>query len=544
MTDLFSPSTDVRSHFVSFVQAIPFLHFLLEGSTADSDHTASSDRAIAREDGGDASAVVRSWSTFLCLHLVGDDTSPLFEVACRALFYLRPRQLPRFVERLARFRAYANEIRGGVDAGVEGDGVADEGQDDAWAHDKHEVPDASSEAGASGGGASGGNGCRRGDGIGTDRTRSTPRKRFRRATERQNGGFSSTASAADGEQSAAEIVAAVRSPSSPRSPSRRTGEGSSSDSVGGAGLHSSQTTRTRSVISREHSPEPVRSSLVEGEVAEVQSAILAAAAREKPRTTTPTAPTYFARALACLPPPAEDGKDGYQRHARLSLLLGARMFTEACRLLRARSWEGAARTWRHDRGAVEAWAAAMRLLGELERMAAEEDEVKENDVYFASASGYTGISGPPPTTTVASHPSSPPPPPAICGSLSLQYRMAFEDALVETVLADSPERMEMVMRCRPSGLAPVAVVRMVRRRAAEKAAVSSATSDVHCGGDQSVHSSRAEVVGGGAGGGAGEGAGEPKDEGNHVLSGSIETLKRCLLLLWEDGTIQGGAVPV
>lgn len=532
------------SHF-RVIQAIPFLHFLLEESTAESDHTPGSDGVNAREDSGVARATVRSWSTFLCLHMVGDDRSPLFEVACRALFYLRPRQLPRFVERLARFRAYANDIKHGVDAGADSDGGANDGQHDTRPHDNHDLPDASSEAGTDGG-ANGDHSRSRGNGIDTDGRRSTSRKRARRVAERRDRGLSSAAtSAVNAEQSAAEILAAVHSPSSPRSFSLRSGEDYSSDSVGGGGgggPRSNLTPRTSSVVSREHSPEPAPSSLTVAEVTEVevQPAIPAASALEKPTTTaTPTASIYFARALACLPPPADDDKDGYQRHARLSLLMGAHMFTEACRLLRARAWGDTARSWRHDRGAAEAWAAAMRLLGELERMAAEEDETKENDANAAAASGYTDTGAPPATTVVASPPA--PAAVAICGSLSLQYRMAFEDALAETVLADSPDRMEMVMRCRPSGITPVAVVRMVRR-AAEKAAISSAASDVDGGGDQSVQSSPATLVGGGGGG---EGGGQPKEVRHHVLSESTETLKRCLLLLWEDGSKQqGGAVAV
>ncbi|CAM9900090.1 unnamed protein product [Scytosiphon promiscuus] len=83
---------------------IPFLHFLLEDSGW----------ADPSGDGGGSGPPASSSpssSTFLCLQLAGDDASPLFEIACRALFRLQPRRLPRFVERLARFRAYADGMR-------------------------------------------------------------------------------------------------------------------------------------------------------------------------------------------------------------------------------------------------------------------------------------------------------------------------------------------------------------------------------------------------------------------------------------------------
>ena len=96
---------------IQLSQAIPFLQFLLEGSAEE---LGQAPEGVSGSGGG---TLAPSSSTFLCIHLAGNVASPLFEVACRALFRLRARKLPRFVERLARFRAYAAAMTS--DANVE-----------------------------------------------------------------------------------------------------------------------------------------------------------------------------------------------------------------------------------------------------------------------------------------------------------------------------------------------------------------------------------------------------------------------------------------
>ncbi|CAM9597932.1 unnamed protein product [Ectocarpus fasciculatus] len=235
---------------------------------------------------------------------------------------------------------------------------------------------------------------------------------------------------------------------------------------------------------------------------------------------------------ACLPPAVEDdrgdGAGSQRRRARLSLLLGARKFTEACRLLRHRAWgcfgEGAVagssgkrRSWRGDRGAAEAWSANMRLLNELNRAAAAAATTdKAEDAAAAAVAAAGEIVG---DVTASVSPTAAAET-AGDGSVALQFRLAFEDTLAETILEDSPERMKEVMLCRPSGLTPVKVVRMVRRAA-----------------EAGVALPMTVVADGGVGGGDDSEANQPP------RCGSTQTLKMCLLLLLEDGTREGvGAV--
>lgn len=477
------------------------MRFLLEGSKSDYDLSTSWDR-----DGGggggdganvrDAASVrlAQSSSTFLCLHLAVDDASPLFEVACRALFQWRPRQLPRFVERLARFRAYADEMKdkSTVDDGSTGEDVQTQLRDE---HDEGDTKSETAEAtGVSGDSVNSSN-----------HERGTPSQGTRLVGGRRD----SSPTSAD--ERNAERLTPLRPSSSPRVPLRCTSEDNASDGAqtGDVGGHSGRLkTRTSRSLSRQHSQAPMASPL--DDLVAVANATCATPEVHLENSTVPVAAAYFARALACLPPAAEDGKDGSQRRARLSLLMGACMFTEACRLLRARAWEGTGGNWRDDRGAAEAWSAAMRLLSELKRAAAEEEKGEEHSATTAA----------PPATAAAAGP-----PPAVGGSVSLQFLLAFEDTLAETVLADSPDRMESVMRWRPKGLTPVAVVRMVRRAAASE--LSTAAADDARGG-QTVKPRGARV--------------EEQLLGNarpHVFSGSTQTLKKCLLLLLEEDTKHG-----
>lgn len=509
------------------LQALPFLRFLLEGLTSDSDPIGGggefrdTDRVAAS-----------SSSTFLCLHLTGHDNSPLFEVACRAIFRLQPRQLPRFVERLARFRSYADQMKENIDltASTTFDGGSGGGEGCSSAANEHgQSSPTTSPRGADGG-----------DDSSSLKRRSSGRGSESTATSRRDLSPSSTIEREDASSSFRSVSPGLRA-------RRYTGEDTSTHGglpVGDAIDRGSRHGRSSVASSRERSPEPAAVSLSGEPAAGVEGATPPSIVNEN-STSPPLVPaavsseparSYFQRALSCLPPAAEDPSDGVQRRARISLLMGARMFTEACRLLRDRAWKGARNLggvdWRRDRGAARAWAAAMRLLGELKREAGEEEEAVSrrlastsptNDYNAAATSDGMGSAA------------------AVHGGARLQYRLAFEDALVETIIQDSPDRMEMVMRCRPSGLAPVAVVRMVRRVAAITAAAevamgaeaSSVAIDSCLGDSGDVNGKPMEAL-----------SLRTKDTQLRAepLSGSTtHTLKRCLLLLVEDDRGEKGA---
>lgn len=475
-------------------QAIPFLHFLLEGSATEPDQGPG---GSSRGGGG---TLAPSSPTFLCMHLAGNVASPLFEIACRALFRLRASKLPRFVERLARFRAYAAGITSDVEeSGGSGGGSSGSGdeQDARRRRRPERIPsDVKSEV-AGDAGASGN----------TAGTALSARR------------ISSTASTED--RTNESLTPALRSGSP--SPSRRASEnsastagelpGSGSDARAGRAAN-----RPTSATSRECSPDPAfvpaPSTLLT--FPDTKNDPLSASRNEKlpvpVAVSVPSAPAYFARALACLPPAAEDGEGGSQRRARLALLMGACMFTDACDLLRARSWEGTGGSWRRDRGASEAWGAAVRLLGELKRAAVESKKREE-----AATAADLFAAAPVTTASTAAAAGTAGLPPAAYGDVALQFRLAFEDTLAETILADCPERMEEVMDCRPNGLTPVAVVRMVRRAA-------KAATDAVVGGDRDVPHDRKWV------------GGQTKGTHHPASHGSTQTLKRCLLLLLEDGS--------
>ncbi|CAM9536309.1 unnamed protein product [Ectocarpus sp. 4 AP-2014] len=518
---------------------IPFLRSLLEGlggaqdpgqSRGGLDGAAGGGNGPAKYGGNGAvkASPSSASSTFLCLQLVGDDKSPLFEVACRALFRLLPRELPRFIERLARFRSYADEIkrRGAEeteaalqDVGSDEEGEGEEGhrqppllrrgrQRTSWSSG-----DARSEATLRG---DGGGGAEHGD--------------------------SSTVSGSDEHHQ--------HRPTSPMSrtgtASRRQSEDNASDSGGRVGRPPTRA-GSRAGTPRERSPEqaapvpaspnPSYSCAADDSTHPVTAPVDAASHHQPPgeersHGTPPVATVYFSRALACLPLADEDdsgdGAGSQRRRARLSLFLGARKFTEACRLLRHRAWgcfggagtgavagsSGKRGSWRGDRGAAEAWGANMRLLNELKRAAAAAATIDKADDAAAAAAVAAGESVGDVTASVS---------PAAAaktagnGSVALQFRLAFEDTLAETIVEDSPERMKEVMLCRPSGLTPVRVVRMVRRAA-----------------EAGVASPTAVVANGGVGGG-----GDDSEADQPPRCGSTQTLKMCLLLLLEDETTSG-----
>ncbi|CAM9722674.1 unnamed protein product [Pylaiella littoralis] len=567
---------------------IPFLHFLFEASGDggpgrptprgggggkgtdregnDNDGSAAPPYAPARSSFSSSSS---SSSTFLCLYLAGDDKSPLFEIACRALFRLRPRELPRFVERLARFRAYAEELRAG---GEEGEEKAEGGQGGAEAAEpspqmldgvgeerKREAEEEEDEGEVL---AKLFHGGQQGPSVSSTDIGSERMLEEEPSVNRSGGGggrSDSPASFAEGRQRAHRSLSPLQQISTA---SRRTSDDNASDT---GGRVSRATTRANSAeTSREQSPEqaappspartvstdpPFQGATNHTTNLSSSSSSTAPAAGTAARqhrdggrlrkNAPPVAPVYFARALACLPPAAEDDKTGdssgsRQRSARLSLLLGACMFTEASRLLCSRAWgsgssgssggggcgSGIHGGWRGNRGAAEAWGAAMRLLNKLSQAAAaaaaaavevtgdEGDDVAAAAAAAAAASSAAAASAP---TAVAGAAVADPPVALAVTALvpppSLQFRLAFEDALAEAILADSPERMEEVMLCRPAGLTPVAVVRMVRR----------AAKAVGVGGSDEAESCRP------------------------LLSSSTRTLKLCLLLLLGDGAMQGAA---
>lgn len=522
MIHLPCPRTPLPLSFATRVQEIPFLHLLLEDS-------GWADPGGGEEKRGDGNSVPPaspspSSSTFLCLQLAGDDASPLFEIACRALFRLHPRRLPRFVERLARFRAYADGI-GGEDLG--GPGAEDGPGSPQGSRDDEEKEITGTQA--------------------TFSRRERHRTSWSSADARSERTAGDDAGGGDGwRRDSSSTLAAEddrRSPSPPPSletaASRRTSEDSSALDPGGRVPRAARRTASMGA-SRDHSrdtaTEPTASAIastdrpLSGEAdgsAQPSPGDNAPGNRRRLRKSAPVVPAYFARALACLPPAAQDDSSGNeQRRARLSLLLGACMFTEACRLLRCRAWEGSGADsdhkvggWRGDRGAEEAWRATVRLLNELSR-AAESESAHEAAAAAAAAGGAAAAATPVDAaemeTPGAGTDIPPVPGTGVHGRVSLQFRLAFEDTLAETILADSPERMRAVMLCRPSGLTPVSVVRMVRRAA--KSAAESATK-----GGRSAAGDRVD--------------GGDKVERNPPLhvAGSTQTLKMCLLILLEGG---------
>lgn len=452
-----------------------------------------------------------SLSTFLCLHLAGDNSSPLFEVACRALFYLRPRQLPLFVERLSNFRAYADRIaadeRGMASPAAAAitvnskDVVSPSRGNDKPPSQKLDAEITEISAGVV-------NSFNDTSALETNTNDNTSMLE----SASYAGGRRDSSSSED-EPKLELSTAQPRSPIPSLSRLFRENEDSASDGPphAGEGQSSRFMTRTSSAKSLEYSTElmsvPVAATTIPtaGDGPPPRSPSLRrgddGAPQSSPRPA--SAHQYFARALACLPPAVEDGVDGSKRRARLSLLMGARMFTEACRLLRARAWEGPGGRWGDDPGAADAWSAAMRLLSTLRRAAVEAEEVERKE--GEEGVGFAGFVLPDDAVGPLA---------AVHGSVSLQFRLAFEDSLTETILADSPGRMEMVMRHRPRDLTPISVVRMVRR---------AVTTAVPRGSEGST------VVGEGVVGGQ-----TGKVHQRAVLSASTQTLKRCLLLLFED----------
>ena len=532
-------------------QEIPFLHFLLEVSGEAPPPVQEDKRSGTKTPPASSPS---AYSTFLCLQLAGEDASPLFEIACRALFRLRPQELPRFVERLARFRAYANEIkREGCAEGAAGEGAGPLPPQDSGGDEEDDEKEKHEEGGEE-----------------QEQTRPSSLQSGRPGTS-----VSSSADARSERTSGEDTALSEeqqrqqhqnqRSPSPPPPQSsvasRRASEDDASEH---GGRDSWSTTRpSSSVPSTEHSSEPPPPSPAlaapapaanepppppSGAADNLPDPVTGSPseAREHPeersrsRDTAPVAPAYFARALASLPPAVED--DGAadagsrQRRARLSLLLGACRFAEACRLLRSRAWEGAGTvpggkrgSWRDDRGGEEAWRAAMRLLNELRRaVVAVTDKGREDAAASAASAAAAAAAAASGAGTTAAAPGGDDDgddddaAATMAGGgapLALQFRLAFEDALAETILADSPERMEAVMLCRPDGLTPVAVVRMVRRAAARAAA------------------ERSSVAGAAARNGGG-GGGNETDARKQFVPGSTQTLKMCLLLLLEDGAGQ------
>lgn len=524
-------------------QEIPFLQLLLGKSPSSLRHSGGLDSGgggdYKRHDsqaGEEPHLSASSSSTFLCLHLAGDDASPLFEVACRALFRSQPQQLPRFVERLARFRAYANEMRAervGNDDRRGGEDEEEGARLDVESDSLHTTTETTVDIGSNRS-SSGGTG-----GTGNSAHSKTISSEGAKSTLHAHEENSSPPPSTD-KRHVDFFSPAFRSTSSTQltDPNEnRAGERS--------------TTPSSSIASRSYlsdaaiAPSPRFATTEEDPNAAFPGGNDSYSADQPPRAPSPAsvAANYFSRAVACLPPAGEDCTDSANRRARLSLLMGARMFTEAFRLLRARAWgDSADRGWRQDRGAMEAWKAAMRLLSELKRAAVEErvrerqygdEEEEANTALATAAAAAAGMTGSVPGQREAEFADAAAgfvgdaPPPAVYGSISLQYRLAFEDALAETVLADSPDRMEMVMRCRPEGLTPVAVVRMVRRLA-EMTAASSANVD-GSGHDQQAQggASRVPPIG---------------QAEKRAFSGSTQTLKRCLMLLVDDE--KEGAIPV
>lgn len=466
-------------------QEIPFLRSLLNGTTPS--------KAAPSVAGGSGEAKevpgITSASTFLCLYLAGDDSSTLFEVACRALFRLRPRQLPRFVERLARFRTYADDIEsreefsrkdgrvGHAEAAAEGHGASSEPS----THAGKNPPGGDERSIARDGGSHPGSGAA--DSSHGDELAVTPDETAHDEPPARLPDGPTPSYPGHRRDASNESLRAVDA--TEQQPSR-------AGSRDGAGARQSLDKLPGSTVSPPAVPGPPATEASGGTPPGASGA-----------TATPTAQEYYSRALACLPPAAEDGAEGSQRRARLALLMGARMFTEASRLLCARAWQGAThgegdggKRWTYDPGARSAWASSLRLLRGLRRMAREEGT--------ATGAAIT------PGASAAS---------AVCyGSASLQYRVVFEDMLTQAILADDPDRMETVMAQRPAGLLPVAVVRMVRRSAACAAGSVGPEAD---GGDGAPRkSSCVEPWGPGP--------------GLHALATSTRSLKRCLLLLVED----------
>lgn len=500
------------------MQDVSFLRLLLEGSRSIDCPSTSTGRIggttdeFVREVTSEGSSAA---STFLCLHLVGQDASMLFEVACRALFRLRSKQLPRFVERLARFRMYVDEIKH-AEGVARGRATAGEGASSlSGAVTSSEPPEcAESELSTD-------------EVIAAATGQSTARRDEITATTcGRRESLGSIDELGDGSSShPGESPGQLKGPCtrdrSSSIESTRTLESGDKVTIRGSGQKSSDTPH-----SRERSADSVKSAstLAESTDVNARDAPTAAPAMTPHGNKVSTARSYFSRALACLPPAAEDGGDGTQRRARLELLMGARMFTEACRLLCSRAWEGAIHTdndgsgsgksWKYDRGAVAAWTAAMRLLDELKRAA-------EGERGVSPSRGPTASSATSVAAAAASGGRSSPFPPvdaAGCGGAALQYRLAFEDVLAQTIIADEPDRMKMVMMHRPAELAPVAVVRLVRRAVASMQGRDDSGGPVR--NDTSPRASHGVN-------------GLPGSRGR-PLSPSTRTLKRCLLLLVES----------
>lgn len=530
---------EIRPDLCKF-QEIPFLRFLLNESHADLEPSGGEEAKFDEH----FSKSTSSASTFLCLHLTSDDASPLFEVACRALFRLRPLHLPRFVEQLARFRTYADKLKEDITLAAAAAAAASDGGGSLPRHDDASVVD---ELGAPSVTASDLEAVEV-----VDNSNSLKRGRSSRGSESPVTSRRDTSPAAsvDGRHFHSSYSLQSLSPA-PRRTRAYTGDGgfSQDDLSATADTNpferpSRHGKRRGEPSGRERSPIP---SVVSGASGNHLSADNAAVAEATGSTAPPapsvhdnpteaaaslksTAQAYFTRALACLPPTAHDRGNEEQRHARLSLLMGARMFTEACRLLRARAWEGVSGSdgrrgsWRQDRGALGAWAAAMRLLGELKREATEEQA--------ESRRRGSSLVGPAAAAVTASPSVGAGGITLVHGSAGLQYRLMFEDALAETILKDAPDRMEAVMNFRPVGLAPVTVVRIIRRALAAAAKsheiCATASGEGNVGGD-SAGMARSGLLGGLA---------QPDAE---QLDGSTaRTLKECLsLLVDQHGTIEG-----
>ncbi|CAM9299259.1 unnamed protein product, partial [Discosporangium mesarthrocarpum] len=290
----------------------------------------------------------------------GEGVSQIFEVVCRALFRLDPCRLPRFVERLAHYRAYTWRMKS---ATITPNAVSTETTAAASTANCgappltapaptgtfSKMPPVDSESSSIGT-------MREKEEAGHSKASSGMSMDGRNGTGDDD---DHPALSSPGHQSipsdpskggAAEVSARVMSTETrPGVTPGKTGPGVSAGEV-----YAHDNNTATECHPRATSPSSAKNT----------SAIPAPVTHLELHP--PTLADLCGQALTCLPRPAsDDGKPSARREARLSLMMGAGMHAEASRLLREKAWRGKGGKCE----AEKAWAAAMRLLGSLQRAA-------------------------------------------------------------------------------------------------------------------------------------------------------------------------------